>query len=58
MSKAVWFYADASRQQQGPVDSDGLAELFRAGRIDVRTLLWREGLPSWQALASLGEELP
>ncbi len=58
MSKAVWFYADASRQQQGPVDSDGLAELFRAGRIDARTLLWREGLPSWQALASLGDELP
>lgn len=58
MSNAVWFYADASRQQQGPVDSDALAEMFRVGRIDARTLLWREGLPSWQALAMLGDELP
>ena len=58
MSNAVWFYADASRQQQGPVDSDALAELFRSGRIDARTLLWREGRASWQALATLGDELP
>ena len=58
MSKAVWFYADASRQQQGPVDSDALAQLFGSGRIDARTLLWREGLPAWQALATLGDELP
>jgi type IV pilus assembly protein PilA len=58
MSNAVWFYADASRQQQGPVDSDALAELFRVGRIDASTLLWREGLTGWQALATLGDELP
>ncbi|HWT14723.1 MAG TPA: GYF domain-containing protein [Patescibacteria group bacterium] len=58
MNNAVWFYADASRQQQGPVDGDTLAELLRAGRIDARTLLWRDGLASWQPLSSLGDELP
>jgi type IV pilus assembly protein PilA len=57
MSNAVWFYADASRQQQGPVDSEALAQLFAAGRIDARTLLWREGLAGWQSLATLGDEL-
>ena len=58
MGNAVWFYADASRQQQGPVDSDALAQLYADGRIDARTLLWREGLSGWQALATLGDELP
>lgn len=58
MSKTVWFYADASRQQQGPVDSDTLAQLHAGGRIDAHTLLWREGLTGWQALATLGDELP
>jgi type IV pilus assembly protein PilA len=58
MSNAVWFYADASRQQQGPVDSATLAQLFGDGRIDARTLLWREGLPGWQSVAALGDEVP
>lgn len=58
MSGAVWFYADASRQQQGPLDGAALAQLFRDRRIDAQTLLWREGLPGWQALATLGDELP
>ncbi|HQW82461.1 MAG TPA: DUF4339 domain-containing protein, partial [Pseudomonadota bacterium] len=42
MSGQQWFYADASRQQQGPVDSAALAQLWRDGRVDAATLLWRE----------------
>ena len=33
MSNAVWFYTDASRQQQGPVDETELQRLWRDGRL-------------------------
>ncbi len=58
MSGQQWFYADASRQQQGPVDSDALAQLWRDGRVDARTLLWREGQAGWLPLAGFSAEFP
>lgn len=58
MATNGWFYSDASRQQQGPVDDAALARLFQEGRIDARTLVWREGLPEWRPLASFASELP
>ena len=58
MNGQQWFYADASRQQQGPVDSDALAQLWRDGRVDARTLLWREGQSGWQPLAGFSAEFP
>ncbi len=58
MSNAVWFYTDASHQQQGPVDEAGLEQLWRDGRINGRTLVWREGQKQWLALSELALAMP
>ncbi|WP_372017838.1 RDD family protein [Pseudoxanthomonas sp. 10H] len=52
-----WYYADRQRRQVGPETAEVLARRFRAGEIDAATLVWREGLASWQPLGSLRAEL-
>ena len=52
-----WYYADRNRQQHGPVDGSTLARLFREGRLELEALVWREGLPQWQALGDFAGEL-
>lgn len=47
-----WYYADRNRQQQGPVDAAELARLYHQGQVDGSTLVWRDGLAQWEALAS------
>ncbi len=42
-----WYYADAGRQV-GPVEDAQLDELVRSGAVRDDTLVWREGLASWQ----------
>lgn len=58
MSIAAWFYSDSTRQQQGPVDEDGLAQLWREGRINAHTLVWREGQGAWVALGEFAAAMP
>ncbi|HDS1677833.1 DUF2628 domain-containing protein [Stenotrophomonas forensis] len=52
MQDAQWWYAN-SRQSEGPVDLAGLRRLQQDGTVTARTLLWREGMPSWRPLAEL-----
>ena len=52
MQEAQWWYAN-SRQSEGPVDLAGLRRLQQDGTVTARTLLWREGMPSWRPLAEL-----
>ncbi len=52
-----WHYADRNRQQHGPVESDALAQLFRDGRLDLHSLVWRDGLAAWQPLGDFAGEL-
>jgi uncharacterized RDD family membrane protein YckC len=42
-----WYYADAGRQV-GPVEDAQLDELVRSGAVRDDTLIWREGMASWQ----------
>jgi uncharacterized RDD family membrane protein YckC len=42
-----WYYADAGRQV-GPVEDSQLDDLVRSGAVRDDTLVWREGMPSWQ----------
>jgi len=42
-----WYYADAGRQV-GPVEDAQLDELLRTGAVRDDTLVWREGMASWQ----------
>jgi len=51
-----WFHAEGSRQV-GPVSAEDMGELFRGHRIGLDTLVWREGLPTWQPLRTVVDEL-
>ncbi len=42
-----WYYADGGKQA-GPVDEAALDELAQQGVVRDDTLVWREGLASWQ----------
>lgn len=55
---ARWYYMDASRQQQGPVDTEALAALLQAGSLHWDALAWREGLAQWVPLREVAAELP
>lgn len=52
-----WYYADRSRQQQGPVGNDALAAAFARGEVDMSTLVWHEQLPAWVPLQQVAAEL-
>lgn len=52
-----WYYAGSDRQQHGPVSAEALKELIGTGHIDAYTLVWREGMPQWVALAEVSAEL-
>ncbi len=52
-----WYYADETRQPQGPVDAATLRDLLADGQISHATLIWRDGLAQWQAAADFTEEL-
>ncbi|KAG1272553.1 hypothetical protein G6F66_013334 [Rhizopus arrhizus] len=52
LSAAPWTPAN-HRQSEGPVDLAGLRRLQQDGTVTARTLLWREGMPSWRPLAAL-----
>jgi uncharacterized RDD family membrane protein YckC len=51
----TWYYA-LGGQQLGPVTEVELGELFRSGRINRDTLVWREGLPDWIPFRDAGLE--
>ena len=52
-----WYYADSQRERHGPIEADDLREKFRAGEIDLGTLVWREGMQQWQPLSAVSDEL-
>jgi uncharacterized RDD family membrane protein YckC len=47
-----WYYADGGRQV-GPMEEAALDDLARTGVVRDETLVWREGMASWQRLASV-----
>jgi uncharacterized RDD family membrane protein YckC len=57
METAPWYYVNADRQRQGPVPAATIRELAAVGAVDARTLVWRQGMPQWQALEQVAGEL-
>jgi uncharacterized RDD family membrane protein YckC len=44
-----WYYSDAGRQV-GPIEETDLNQLVTIGTVRADTLVWHEGLASWQTL--------
>ncbi|GAB3731470.1 hypothetical protein GCM10028794_07710 [Silanimonas algicola] len=57
MESAPWYYVNADRQRQGPVPAEALRDLAKTGAIGARTLVWRQGMPQWQAIEQVAAEL-
>lgn len=51
-----WFHADGDRQI-GPVSAEEITALYTSGRIGLHTLVWRDGLTTWQPLRTVADEL-
>ena len=43
------YYADGE-QQVGPIDKGELQTLIRAKKVNTKTLVWQDGMESWQEL--------
>jgi uncharacterized RDD family membrane protein YckC len=43
----TWYYADAGRQV-GPLEESALDDLVRSGIVRDDTLVWRDGMATWQ----------
>ncbi|GAB1594773.1 GYF domain-containing protein [Lysobacter claricitrinus] len=52
-----WFYHDPGQGRVGPLSAEELRNRYRDRRIQLDTLVWREGLREWQPLDRLAEEL-
>jgi uncharacterized RDD family membrane protein YckC len=57
MEQASWYYANADKQRHGPVSAPMLKDLYEAGIVGPRTLVWCSGMPQWQALEQVAEGL-
>jgi uncharacterized RDD family membrane protein YckC len=42
-----WHYLE-NNVQKGPISNEELEALFRAGKVDYNTLVWRDGMADWQ----------
>lgn len=57
METAPWYYVSADRQRQGPVPAATIRELFAAGTLNPRSLVWQQGMPQWLSLEQVAGEL-
>lgn len=48
-----WFYATKDQTQAGPVDETTLSSLLGSGTITAETLIWKQGMASWQPYATV-----
>lgn len=47
-----WFY-ERGGESRGPVSEAAIRMGLRGGKIDGTTLVWREGMPNWQAVSEV-----
>ncbi len=52
-----WYYIDADRHRQGPLDGEALHTLLQTGQVDGAALTWREGMSGWTPLRDVASQL-
>jgi hypothetical protein len=53
--QAVQWFAAINGQQAGPFDSGTLQTMIQQNKITKQTLIWRQGMPNWQAAIEVPE---
>lgn len=51
----VWYYAEGDRQR-GPISDQEFEDLVRNGRVHAETLIWKDGMDTWQPLKEVHPE--
>src|SRR4051812_15634803 len=49
-----WYYTDQG-QQMGPVSTEELKRYAASGRLQPGDLVWKDGMPKWVPVSSVGE---
>ena len=52
-----WFYHAPGQGRVGPLSADDLRTRYRDRRIERDTLVWREGMPEWQPLERVADQI-
>ena len=52
-----WYYHDPAQGRVGPLSAEELRNRYRDRRIQLDTLVWRDGMREWQPLDRMGDEL-
>lgn len=52
-----WYYHAPGRGRVGPLDAEAMRDAFKRREIEHDTLVWRAGLPEWQPLVRVLDEL-
>jgi len=52
-----WYYHDPAQGRVGPLSAEELRNRSRDRRIQIDTLVWRDGMREWQPLERMSEEL-
>jgi len=47
-----WYYAESGRQV-GPIQEESFDALVRSGVVRTDTLVWKQGMPNWQAYGTV-----
>ncbi len=51
----MWFYTTDQKERHGPVPTEEVQQLLRAGALTENALVWTEGMPEWAPLRSRPE---
>ena len=56
-SNEIWYCATASRERHGPMSAEALRARYDEGSLDAKSLVWCQGMPQWQPLETVANEL-
>lgn len=54
---SIWHYIDTERQPKRPLSTDELRQARSLGVLDLKTLVWCDGMLHWRALGELAAQL-
>ncbi|GHT92007.1 hypothetical protein FACS1894140_3440 [Spirochaetia bacterium] len=53
--QTVSFSVSVNGQTYGPYDMNALAQMTQAGQLNAQSMVWRQGMPGWQAAGTVPE---